>query len=127
VLAGLLILQAAYLITKTKDPLYYAPAATRFAAEANSLILGDQPILTINTPSMGFLFAQKTVYQFLQINPKLYFGSATLQDAGGEWYPFIVTSGSIESTAIVGLEQDLHEKYTIILQEDKYSNKARRE
>jgi hypothetical protein len=25
------------------------------------------------------------------------------------------------------LEQDLHEKYTIILQEDKYSNKARRE
>jgi hypothetical protein len=121
VLAGLLILQAAYLITKTKDPLYYAPAATRFAAEANSLILGDQPILTINTPSMGFLFAQKTVYQFLQINPKLYFGSATLQDAGGEWYPFIVTSGSIESTAIVGLEQDLHEKYTIILQEDKYT------
>ncbi len=120
-LSSLIVVQAGHAATKVDDPLYYAPAPTSFAHLVEAQVPENATILTINTPSISFLLSDRPVYQFLQINPALFFGRAQLEDNRGLAYDFIITSGSTADTALENIETVLAQQYVKIAGEDAYS------
>lgn len=109
----LFIIQSTYLITKKSDPLYYSDGAVKIAnyLQKNSGV--EDSLLLVNVPSLGFLVEDRPVYQYLQINPILYFGDKTVKDNQGNFYDYIITSGGLDGVDIKDLPEILKTKYKI--------------
>ncbi len=118
---GLLVtIQLGYLITKGKDTVYYSPDAVNFTQKVLSQTKPEDSVFILNTPSIAFLLQDRMVFQMLQINPVLFFGKNSLRDDLGNWYPYVVISGSVANTAISHVDDLLRDNYEIISNVGKY-------
>ena len=108
--AFLFVFQLAYTISQRNSSLYNSNEAVVFSNYASQTIPADSKIFIINAPSVAFLLNHPTTYQFLQINPALFFGKNTLE-TGGEFYPYIITQGDVSGLNILNLGEVLKTKY----------------
>lgn len=100
VIIALFLVQFSYLLTKRNEELYNSNEAIVFSEKTMEQTKPGDDILLINSPSVAFLLSNRSIYQYLQINPQLYFGSDTLQRDQRNYYQYIVTNGSLEGVAI---------------------------
>ncbi len=118
---GLISIQGVHLLTRTNDALYYSTEATDFSKEVLSAVTAEEKILVINSPSVAFLLSDHAeTYQFLQINPSLHFGQADLKIKASTWYPYVITSGSLEGIDIESADAVLKSEYQSIKQVGHY-------
>jgi hypothetical protein len=121
---GILILlffvQFGYLLTKRHDPLYLSGGAARVAAYIDREAPKESAVFAINTPSAVFLLDAERTWQYLQINSVLHFGQGSLHQADGTLFPYVVTNGSVEGVAIIGLSDLLQTKYTVAWEGEHY-------
>jgi len=120
VVVCLIIVQFGYLLTRRHDPLYNSDSAVRFSETVLSATSPTDTIFVINSPSAVFLLDGRPARQFLQINPKLFFGKNSLQDEQGSWYPYVVTSGVLENSSILHADEILAKQYSPVITVDKY-------
>lgn len=116
----LFLVQSSYLISKRNDTLYNSSETNDFSEYVSARIKPDSEILLINSPSAAFLLDTGKIYQFLQINPALFFGKNTLLGANG-FYDYVVTNGSLEGVFIDDLSGILNSRYEMIKNLGHYS------
>lgn len=120
VIIFLFLFQISYLVLKRNDALYNSSETKDFSEYVLTQIKPDSEILLINSPSAAFLINNGEIYQFLQINPALFFGKNTLSGANG-FYDYVVTNGSIEEVFIDNLSGILNSRYDMIKNLGHYS------
>lgn len=116
----LILIQFGYLVTKRHDTLYNSSSAEHIATQAADFLKAKQTILVINAPSVAFLLPSDYLYQYLQINPALHFGQASLYSADGQPYHFILLPGNPDSVLLPNLAHTLSNSYQLIRQEGHY-------
>ncbi len=73
-LAALCIIQSLMLVSKYDDPLYYSREAEETAEQIMRETSAGESVSFINKPSIALLLKNRSVYQYLEINPVLHFG-----------------------------------------------------
>ncbi len=119
VVVGLFLVQGAHLITQRNESLYNSDEAAVFSQWIMGQTESNSKILTINSPSIAFLLNDRQIYQYLQVNPLLFFGKNTLMQEN-ELYPYVVTKGSLVGININDLEKILDSNYEIATQVGHY-------
>ena len=109
----LFVFQSVYLITKKNDSLYYSDGAVKITNYIQKNLGAEDSLLLVNVPSVGFLVGDRTVYQYLQINPVLHFGDKAVKDKQRNFYNYVVTGGGLDSVGIKDLPEILKTKYKI--------------
>lgn len=120
-LSLLVLVQGCYLLTRPKLSLYNSDSAVRFSEMTEEIMKPADSILVINSPSIAFLLEDREVYQFLQINPELYFGRDSIKNLKGKEYDYIVTSGPLENTALEFAQPLLGSIYKVVGSREKYT------
>ncbi len=120
IIVALCLVQFVHVISRVRDPLYNSDAASQFAIQLKyeRYISGDA--LIVNSPSMAFLLSDEpglNVHQFLQINPKLYFGSNWILLNENPPVEYVITAGS---TGIFDVDNAIAQKYLPALVVQKY-------
>ncbi|MBI5728707.1 MAG: glycosyltransferase family 39 protein [Candidatus Magasanikbacteria bacterium] len=119
--AGLALVQFGYLLTKRDNSFYNSAAVRRITSAIGQIINRNDAVLVINAPSIAFLLPKEQVYQYLQINPVLYFGKAKLSDEENRPYDYIILNGSPDSVSFPGLADMLVRSYRLVDQEEHYT------
>ncbi len=119
-LSVLLVVQLGYLLQRRNDPLYFSVESDTASAKINSLARRDDSVLFVNAPSLAFVNKDHKVYQFLQINPQLFFGNKRLNDEMGEPYRWLVVNGDIGATALASETQVLKQQYSRVAEEGHF-------
>ena len=70
-------------------------------------------VFIIYSPSIAFLLNDRQIYQYLQINPAIFFGKNTLM-RGNDLYPYIIKKNSLPINTIERLDEILKSDYKII-------------
>lgn len=111
-LGTILCFQSYMLLSKWHDPLYdsheVADIATTLEAEY------PRNTLVVNNPSLAFLLPSATTFQYLQINPSLFFGRSSFTDLNGLPYTTVVINGSLGETTLKEHEAVLLESYKVV-------------
>jgi 4-amino-4-deoxy-L-arabinose transferase-like glycosyltransferase len=121
VLSALFILQAALLAVKINEPLYYSRETADFTEAVKKEVSPDSSILFINSPSAAFLASNRKVYQYLQINPKLFFGRNELVDLSKQPYDYLAINSPAENVLIPDLNNSLAVNYQKLLEIGHFS------
>lgn len=112
-MSGLLLIQAGYLLTKRSDPLYNSDETIRFSDYVMAHTAAGSAILSANAPSVAFLLSDRAVYQYLQINPGLFFGRSGLISDKGTRYDYVVVNRPVENILMPNLQSELAAGYTL--------------
>lgn len=83
------IFQLVFTINQRNTSLYYSDEAEVFSKHVTDITTPQDKILFINSPSAAFLTNDRQVYQYLQINPVLFFGKTDTES-----YSHIVLQGA---------------------------------
>lgn len=110
-LFGLLLAQIVVMVYNRNNPLYFSTEASDMAALIDQSTSVKSSVLFINTPSTAFIAPPRQSYQFLQINPVLFFGRASLVDPAGISYQAIVAPSNLEDTALRGQIKQIQQEY----------------
>lgn len=116
----LILAQLAYLVSRRSAQLYNSPMAVRFGNMVMTSTPPSSEILIINNPTIAFLVRNRRVSQFMQINPVLYFGTPTLKDDRGEWYPYLVATSPLDDVAIPAAAAQLTTQYRKVAEAENY-------
>lgn len=119
-LSLLLVIQLVYLVQRRNDPLYFSLESDRASAKVSNLVKGGDSILFVNAPSLAFVNKGHTVYQFLQINPQLFFGNKKFSDESGKPYNWVVVNGDIATTALGSEAETLKQQYSRVAEEGHF-------
>lgn len=88
-IAMLAAFQLAFTISQRNTALYYSDEAERASKYVVETTSPKDKILIINGPSVAFLMSGRQVYQYLQINPVLYFGKNDVEN-----YDYVAVYGA---------------------------------
>lgn len=108
----LFLVQTVYTINQRNTSLYYSNEAEVFSKYVMTSTKPEDKIFIINAPSATFLIDGRQVYQYLQINPMLFFDGHSL-----ETFPYIGLQGAAPSK----FEEILESHYKIQRQVGHYS------
>ncbi len=112
------LFQLVFTFNQRYSLLYYSNDAQKISDYISNALPKDSKILIINAPSVAYLLNDFQIYQFLQINPVLYFGRNSLTE-NGKMYSYVVTQEDYP-TLFPDLENDLKTKYTLLKNEGHY-------
>jgi hypothetical protein len=121
ILLLLFSVQMIHLISRKSDALYNSDEVEKFTSSVVHHFDPGKTIYIINLPNLAFaLDKQLPVYQYLQINPALHFGSDVLDDQGKLLFDYIITDGHQDETALININNILSTAYQPIYQSGRY-------
>ncbi len=109
---ALFLFQVVYTISQRNTSLYYSDEAIVFSRYVEKNIPQNFNMLVINAPSVAFLLNHQNIYQYLQINPVVFFGRNNLKQ-NGKFYSYVITQGDLEHLNFVGLTKTLNSQYRL--------------
>lgn len=111
-ISALFLFQSGYTISQRHTSIYYSDEAENFSKYVMDSTALQDKILIINGPSAAFLINGRQIYQYLQINPILFFGHANADD-----YQYI----ALQEEAPDGFKEILESNYIIQKQIGHYA------
>lgn len=111
-IAFLFLFQFTYTISQRNSSLYNSDEAIVFSEYVEENTSKDAKVFVVNAPSIAFLLNNRQVYQYLQVNPELFFGRDSLEQSG-QLYPYVITQGDLESLKFIGLTKTLNSQYRL--------------
>ncbi len=116
----LFLFQLGYTISQRNTNLYNSDEAIILSNYISQNVSAGSQILIINAPSIAFAINNFRTYQFLQINPVLFFGHNSFDSDGGV-YLYVVTRGDLSGLDFPDLSKTLSEKYQLEKEVGHYS------
>ncbi len=116
VVTALFLIQLPYLINlmgKNYENTYNSQKLVVFSQQAMEQTEPGSKVFIIYSPSIAFLLNDRQIYQYLQINPVIFFGKNTLMQEN-DLYPYIIKKNALPVDTIDRLDEILKSNYKII-------------
>lgn len=113
---ALFLIQLPYLINlmgKNYENTYNSQKLVVFSQQAMEQTEPGSKVFIIYSPSIAFLLNDRQIYQYLQINPVIFFGKNTLMQEN-DLYPYIIKKNALPVDTIDRLDEILKSNYKII-------------
>jgi len=111
--------QLAYLMSVINNWLYDSNETLRLTSYIMEETPYESSVFIANNPSAAFSLRDRQIYQYLRINPELFFGTDSLKDKEGLYYEYIAIAPQ-ETNGIYGLSELLEGSYQKIYEFGHY-------